>query len=732
MSLRSVYHRVNVFFLPAVLIVVFFARLFIPQPSLFMIPDFGQSDVLHLNLPLKKILSDALTEKRWPLWSSDINSGFPMLAEGQLGTFFLPNLILFRFFPFVTAYNLGLLIAFITAFAGSYLLFTRLGFTRIISSFCAAVFTFSGFFPVHLSHYNLLQTATMFPLVFWAALALYRHPTYLKSVVFAFLSSQQVFAGYLPMVFITLVAIAIWWVVSLFIDKHAFGVIVTRCSYLVLTFVLSVGFSAIQLVPTIELWQRSFRSTGLNFEAVTAYPYPPQHLITFLFPFFFGSPADGSYPRFNDSWGIFWENTAYIGILPLMVAIIGAVMAIKHRAYLPFLFILFFSLLLITGKYSPLYLLFGWPPFSLFRVPSRFLLVTLLSLCVLLGWGLTNIVNILQAKIKSTFIVTHIVISIAYLFFIADGFLFSYHYPPVSLATLWLEPPAITQSLTPAAQITSIGAPQQWNEVFLQKGWRDITPYVYFKNNLYPKSMYLYGFKGTDFAMGGINPKRQGYFTSIGRNIDFDDHQKVATLSAQTLNILSLSATDFITSPYKLKGENVEEVQLIEDASGRFDPVRLYRLRTSVPQAYLVFNTQMVTTLEEVSREFSDPLFLERGTVLVEKENLIMTSSRRSTVPVSITIDEPSRLTAQVDTPEKSLLVVARNNYPGWIATIDGNAASIEYVNLTQSGIVVPKGKYQIEFRYLPASFQTGRQVTITTAIAVFVFIIIKRLKWKL
>src|SRR3990172_10430770 len=84
MLLRSVYHSMLAFVVPIVLTVIFFGRLFVPENSIFMIPDFGASDVLHLNLPLKKILSDALLAKRWPLWSSGIASGFPMLAEGQV------------------------------------------------------------------------------------------------------------------------------------------------------------------------------------------------------------------------------------------------------------------------------------------------------------------------------------------------------------------------------------------------------------------------------------------------------------------------------------------------------------------------------------------------------------------------------------------------------------------------------------------------------------------------
>lgn len=730
-SLNSVYHSLLIFILPLVLTIVFFGRLFVPDPSLFMIPDFGESDVLHLNLPLKKILSDALLAKRWPLWSSSISSGFPMLAEGQVGTFFLPNLLIFRFFPFEAAYNLGLLSAYLIAFFGSYLLFSRLGFTRIVASFCATIFTYSGFFTVHLGHYNLLQTAVMLPLVFWAAIAVYRKPSILNSVVFAFLFSQQIFAGFLGMVMVTIVAVSLWWAARLIIDRFPLNTSIKKCVIFILAIFLSLGFSAVQMVPTLELWQRSFRSTGLSFATVTEYPYPPRHLITFLFPDFFGTPIDGSYPRFDQSWGIYWENTAYIGLLPCVLAVVGAFVGLKKLKYIPFSILLVFSLLLVTGKYSPLYLLYSLPPFSLFRVPSRYLLITLMSLTVLLGFIMTNIFNYIKAQTKIKTFISYILLGILYLAFIMDGFAFSYRYPPVSSFSKWLEPPEIANLLPAGSLVTSIGSQQQWNEVFLTKGWSDITPYYFLKNNLYPKSASLFGLKNFDFATGGINPKRQGYFSSIGRQAQFNDLTNSAIIPAPATNILALSATSFITSPYQLKGLGLEEIHSEPDLSGRFDPIRLYRLNSARTSAYHAFNSQPITTLEEITNILSDPKFLESASVLVEKNTLVMSSSQKEILPAAIVRQDATSIVIETDAPENSLLVITDNNYPGWVADIDGKATPVEYVNLTQKGIQVMAGKHKVTFSFKPNSFQIGKIISIFTGGVMFVLIIKSRLKYK-
>src|SRR3989338_8046867 len=125
---------------------IFFARLFFPTSRLFMIPDFGQSDVYHFNLPLKDILHKSLANNRWPLWTENLAAGFPVLAEGQIGTFYLPNLVLFKFLPLVPAYNLNLLLSFFTASSGMYFFCRKIRLGKISSLLSALFFTYSLFF----------------------------------------------------------------------------------------------------------------------------------------------------------------------------------------------------------------------------------------------------------------------------------------------------------------------------------------------------------------------------------------------------------------------------------------------------------------------------------------------------------------------------------------------------------------------------------------------------------
>lgn len=64
--------------------------------------------------------------------------------------------------------------------------------------------------------------------------------------------------------------------------------------------------------------------------------------------------------------------------------------------------------------------------------------------------------------------------------------------------------------------------------------------------------------------------------------------------------------------------------------------------------------------------------------------------------------------------------------YPaGWNAYIDGNKADYVKTNYVLRGMYVPAGDHEIEFRFEPKSFTTGRTITIAANILVFISIII-------
>ena len=130
-------------------------------------PDYGLSDIWNFNYPLKNLLSESLKQGKIPLWTDMIGNGYPIMAEGQIGTFSPINLVIFGLFPMPQAFTAALIFVFITTLAGSYLLMRKIGLSKLLS-FTSAIFaSFSGYFVVQMTHLNLLQSFSFIPWAFY-------------------------------------------------------------------------------------------------------------------------------------------------------------------------------------------------------------------------------------------------------------------------------------------------------------------------------------------------------------------------------------------------------------------------------------------------------------------------------------------------------------------------------------------------------------------------------------
>lgn len=703
-----------------------------------MIPDFGESDVLHLNLPLKEILSTSLKNREWPLWTPYLANGFPILAEGQIGTFYLPNLLLFRFLPMVTAYNLNLVIAFLLAGIGCIFFFRNIGFSRLSGLYAALIFTFSGFLSVHLNHFNLLQAASLLPLIFWSSYRIWNKPNFPNAILLAFFVSQQIFTGHFYIVFITLVGISIFWTgLVLFREKmkqpsnSKYKII-----YLVFGLIIALFLSAIQLVPTTELHLKSGRESGLPFETITSYPYPARHLLTFVKPYAFGNPREGTYPPFDDNWGIFWENTAYIGIIPLLLAVFSLIY-LKEKLVKAGFLLFALSILLVLGKYSPVYFIFSIPPFNLFRVPSKFLLLTTFSLSILASYTLGKIINRLSIMAKAQkFAIakycakyaSYIFIIIVLLSVILDEYRFSYKYPPTTPSNWWFTPEVVNYLKEKEGRIASIGAPTFWNSVFLPKGWKDMTPYVYFKNSLYPNYNALFSIPNADINTGGLIPRRVAFLKTLGKEINIDEKDQIASISASVANILSLQNVTYLISPYRIENPSFEKIKTIDpDPALKLNSFLIYKNSKVFPRAYIAYKTKLINTLDDFYREISEENYLNKKMALVEDNRFLIENHDNTIGNVRIINIDSQNITLETDSGKEGILVLADTYYPGWYGYLDGKEVETFTVNLTQRGILLPQGQHKIHFIFVSKSFLLGKSITQITGITVFLAVFLYR-----
>ena len=106
-------------FIGFILVVVFFwNNIFTPAAN--YTPYVGTNDFMDLNYPFRYFLSESFKQGEFPLWSAEISSGYPILAEGQIGALYPLNII-FSFFPILASVNLTILSSYFLLFLFSFL-----------------------------------------------------------------------------------------------------------------------------------------------------------------------------------------------------------------------------------------------------------------------------------------------------------------------------------------------------------------------------------------------------------------------------------------------------------------------------------------------------------------------------------------------------------------------------------------------------------------------------------
>lgn len=732
---------------------LFFLRLFYsqkssayPTPSFFVTPDFGGSDMWQLNLPAKFFLSQSLKNNQLPVWNQNIGLGFPMTAEGQIGAFNLTNLIFFKFLPFIYAFNLGFVFIFAFTGIGAYLYLRNIKINRLVSLFSALSFSYSAFFACHISHFNLIQTASFLPWLFLFTERIINDKSQKSNyLLFSFFLAQQIFSGFPQITFITLIGITGYLILRLFSEpnRRRFSV------FLFFSFSVFLGFSlsAIQLLPQVEFLINSTRAAGQSLSSALQYSFSLHNLLMFVNPNALGTPANGTYPDLIASnFAVFWENNGFMGFLPI-AGVFLAIFFLRRRLTIIYFLILGVSFLLMLGRYSPLYVVYLFPPFSFFRVPSRFILPFIWSIIVISSLAL-NVIICKIAPIGHTAVsqvgkflrlkefligLIGVGLMIASLFHLLS---FSYNYNPIAPAQKILEPPETAnflKNLSTEKQNRFFLIPDHefWNQVFLKRGWQDFSPFIYFRNNLNSNLNLIYN--TSSFRVYPIQlVKRYNLLNSLVESSVMVGNEK-AGIDDLGIKILSLSSVKYLLSPYEIATPSslLKVFETKENLEG-FPSYKIYENSQALPRAYFVESTVVAKTLEDFVRYLADEKFDIKKTAIVESVILgtppwrgtpesqtdsgqarMTKNERTQKTTIQWLKDSPQEIILKVDIPTTSLLVLADSYYPGWKAFIDGKETAIQPVNLNFRGIMVEQGSHEIKFTYQPKSFFWGKIISI-------------------
>ncbi len=689
--------------------------------------DIVTSDMANLAHPEHHILGRELKAGRPPLWAPDLYLGYPIQAEGMMGAFYPPNLLFFGLLPPLEALNVSVLLPFFVAALGTFALARRLGATLWPSLVAAVAYALGGFYVVHTKQMSIVDTACWIPVV-WLTIELGltrdRRCLLATGVVWA----VQWTAGSPQITYYSLGAGSLYYLGRAVQIRR-----VRATAWLFgLGIALSFGLGAVQIWPTAELTTFSERAGGVSFQFASSFNYNLKNLLTWVYPYANGDPGRATY----HIGGLFWEDYAYIGLLPLLAGLVGGLwLARRNRLVRWLLLIAGLTFVVALGKNTPVFCLaYEWVPgMAFFRFPQRLQAITTLCLVLTAALALTRFQRWDTAQATRAFgfvgrswskwVVdrqnTWIGVTMLALV-IADLYVHHIRQNAIVDADTWLEPPRTAQYIRRndgRHRIFTFGEVTQFRQAYQQaQGWQgDLQPYVAQREFLQPSLNVIYGVPSAD---GYVN-LTPDYLTEVWGNekrAGFVERLFVRVNGQLTARpgfnrLLSLHHVGYLITAEPFYGEGFELV-------GVYGPgAHLYQNKNVLPRAFVVPAYTLAADLPAALERLVAPDFDPTAEVV-----LLDAPADLSTTPgaaqgefnssVQIVHYDSLHVVIEAASAGPGFLVLSDTYYPGWEATVDAESAPIYQANGCVRAVPLSPGQNRVEFRFRPKTTYYGGLVS--------------------
>ena len=356
-------------FLLLAVLIFYWAPLTSPNASI-------QWDAVDVHYSSQKYFADSLTEGELPHWTPYIFSGFPFLADPQVGAWYPLNWPFFLSGVTPRAIQYEIFLHALLACFGAWLLARPILQHEAASLVAALGYGLSGFFAAHASHVGMLQTAAWLP---WLLLIIHKsaQPKAGGYIPLAGLAAgSMLLAGHFQTSLYALSAVAIAAGIEAFqYPKRRLRLLLC----LLLSVLIALGLAAVQLLPSAELVRHSIRAdfdTSASSEGALTW----EALSTLLLPDALGA-LSGDYRGPADITQYYF----YGGFLLLPLAALG----LRNRAVRPLgIALVAVPLWYALGPSFGLARLVGMlPGFGQIRAPIHCWFVIALGLALLAGAG---------------------------------------------------------------------------------------------------------------------------------------------------------------------------------------------------------------------------------------------------------------------------------------------------------------------------------------------------------
>lgn len=361
--------------------------------------NFLITDSIRQQFPWRQFSINQLKIGQIPWWNPYNFSGTPHLANFQSASFYPLNLI-FWFVDFTTGWSLLVVSQQFLGGLFLYLFLRNNKLSSLSSAFGSITWIFSGFFIAWLEWNTAVHVAVWTPLILLSINHL--HPvsknkpkanqTFIWATILLFSLVSQLFAGYpQPWIYLSFLQLG-YLAFRYFQNAHShksLSPIVNTISI----YVIAYAIGLLQLIPTLMFSQQSNRvldQGGSQYNLLRAdWFLPYQNLIQMIVPDFFGNPATLNY------WGVFnyTEFVSFIGVIPFFMVLLACTARQKSKLTKFFLTALVISLIFaLKNPLSTLQIQLNLPFLSSSQ-PSRWIVITDLSLSILAAVGLESFIH---------------------------------------------------------------------------------------------------------------------------------------------------------------------------------------------------------------------------------------------------------------------------------------------------------------------------------------------------
>jgi hypothetical protein len=716
--------------------------------------DVGVSDIANLQYPLRFFAGQEWRQGRVPLWTPGVYMGYPLQAEGQAGVFSPVNLILFDLLPVPDALNAGSLLPFLIAAVGTYLFTRELGASATGALLAGFVYAFSGFYIAHVKHIPIVSTASWIPVVFWLVeRGVRRSDGALLGA--GLVMGVQWLSGSPQMAYSSAAIATLYFAVRAWQRREERSLRRTVPIYGA-ALLLSWGLAAVQLLPTFQLTGFSERAGGVSYDFVARFPYALANLKTWLYPLANGSPGTGDQAVSS----IFWEDYAYVGLIPLALGLVGGAMLARRSGTARVLLgLLAITFILVLGPNTPLFRIAYQtvPGLGFFRFPQRFLALVTLFIASLAGLALTRLQSWVAegadsgrgrksrkegerrfSRRRLSDLVTGLVLVLV----VAD--LYFWHLPWNAIVDrdLWLTPPETAQAMEARAgselyRVFSYDVYDTFRAAYRQaKGWRgDLEPYVAQREFLQPSLNLIYDVPTAD---GYVNLVPDCVATVWGTEkqkgvMDSGLVPADGFLLAKRgfVKLLGMLNVRFLITSQPVQDEDLQLV-------GVYGPgAHLYENRQTGPRALVVPDYTVAGDITSALALMASPSFdPETTVVLLEPPDLPPEGAEGTGTgaregfdgSVDILAYEPNRVVLEAELNGPGWLVLNDAYYPGWEATVDGQPSPVYASNGCVRAVPLEAGGHEVVFRFRPRPLLLGGAIS---AVSALMFVAVGLVVWK-